>query len=119
MATISVILATRNRPQLFVDALRSVVNQTVRPSEIIVVNDGSDEIHLQDYGRCLAEGGELIRSYQLIRRPKGHGQAYALNFGVEHAKGDYVAFLDDDDAWTDLGHLERATGIIGSVDGIV
>lgn len=119
MATISVILATRNRPQLFAEALRSVVNQSVRPLEIIVVNDGSDESHLQDYARCLAASGELIRSYQLIRRPKGHGQGYALNFGVEHAKGDYVAFLDDDDTWTDVGHLERATKVIASTDGIV
>lgn len=119
MATISVILATRNRPQLFAEALRSVVNQSVQPLEIIVVNDGSDEIHLQEYARCLAASGELIRSYQLIRRPKGHGPSYVINFAAERARGDYLAFLDDDDSWTDFGHLERAMRIIESGDGIV
>jgi glycosyltransferase involved in cell wall biosynthesis len=43
-----------------------------------------------------------------VQRPRGHGQSYALNFGVSQARSDYVCFLDDDDCWTDPSYLERA-----------
>jgi glycosyltransferase involved in cell wall biosynthesis len=112
--TISVIIATRNRPGLFAVALQSVVKQTIPAAEIIVVDDGSDEMHRDAYSRALTQAGDSVRHHLLVSRPKGHGQSYALNFGVAHATSDYVAFLDDDDCWLDAAHLERASHVLAA-----
>ena len=112
----SVILATRDRPGLFAEALDSVLAQNHPDFEVIVVNDGSSEASLADYQalwtRAKTRLAERFSQYTLVHRPKGHGQSYSLNFGVAQAKGDYVCFLDDDDKWTDAGHLSRAASAI-------
>lgn len=109
---ISVVLATRDRPQLFSEALDSVMDQGFARMEVIVVNDGSAELHLPAYqaiwqaaAQRLGEG--RFRAFSLVHRPKGHGQSYSLNYGTAQARGEYVCFLDDDDKWTDRGHLAR------------
>jgi glycosyltransferase involved in cell wall biosynthesis len=114
MATVSIIIATRNRPALFAEALASVLRQSAPPEEVVVVNDGSEECHQGDYALALDAGGERVKRHTLTARPQGHGPSYALNFGVAHATGDYVGFLDDDDRWTDDHHLERARAAIAS-----
>lgn len=110
--TFSVILATRDRPGLFAEALHSVMAQDHPSFEIIVVNDGTSAAHLEGYRalweQAAASLGERFSVHHLVHRPRGHGQSYSLNFGVSQAKGDYVCFLDDDDKWTDTGHLARA-----------
>jgi len=114
MPLFSTIIATRNRPALFLSALSSVVNQSCKSLEIIVVNDGSDEEHLAEYHRILGEAERPTQFHSLIRRPNGHGQSYALNFGVSQATGDYLCFLDDDDYWIDDSYLERVAANIRS-----
>ena len=57
MATMSVIIATRNRPALFAAALESVLRQSAPPAEVIVVDDGSDEAHRSGYARGSRCGG--------------------------------------------------------------
>jgi glycosyltransferase involved in cell wall biosynthesis len=112
----SIVIATRDRADLFSQALKSVVDQTFDNTEIIVVNDGSSAESLLHYAPVMAAAeqrlGSRLRSHQLIRRPKGHGQSYSLNIGVESASGRYVCFLDDDDIWTDPDHLKRAAAIL-------
>jgi glycosyltransferase involved in cell wall biosynthesis len=114
----SIILATRDRAGLFADALHSVMAQTAADTEIIVVNDGSSPEALPAYEAVLTEAqarfGTRLRSFVLVRRPKGHGQSYSLNYGVEQARGEYVAFLDDDDLWIDPGHLQRVSDALRS-----
>jgi glycosyltransferase involved in cell wall biosynthesis len=114
----SIILATRDRAALFAEALQSVVDQTFDDTEIIVVNDGSSPDVLHDYEAVLeaarARLGARLRNFLLVRRPKGHGQSYSLNYGVEQARGDCVAFLDDDDLWIDPGHLQRVAEVLRS-----
>lgn len=112
----SIVLATRDRPVLFAEALRSVLAQSHGDREIIVVDDGSQPDHGDAYaavlGPALQKLGERLRLVALRRRPRGHGQSYALNVGVEEARGRYVCFLDDDDLWIDPGHLARAAMIL-------
>lgn len=50
-----------------------------------------------------------------MHRPRGHGQSYSFNFGVDQASGEYIGFLDDDDAWTDMAHLVRAAETINEM----
>jgi len=116
MPLFSVILATRDRPALFADALRSVLAQDHADLELVVVNDGSREEHHAAYEELLAkanEDGRPIQAHWLVHRPRGHGQSYALNYGVARSQGDYVCFLDDDDVWTDPEHLRRAALALG------
>ncbi|AUB83457.1 glycosyltransferase [Candidatus Thiodictyon syntrophicum] len=114
MPTFSIIIATRNRPQLLRAALASVLSQTEPDREIIIVNDGSDSAHREAYARLLSEAaaGTTLRVFDLLPRPHGHGPSYALNYGVAQAIGDFVGFLDDDDTWTDDAHLERAGRVL-------
>ncbi|MEM7044981.1 MAG: glycosyltransferase family 2 protein [Pseudomonadota bacterium] len=107
---VSVIIATRDRPKEFRDALASIVNQSIGDLEIVVVNDGSADHYLDEYKAVLAElaGGRRLIVEYLPHRKNGHGQSYALNVGVGLASGDYVCFLDDDDEWSDLDYLNRA-----------
>jgi glycosyltransferase involved in cell wall biosynthesis len=107
MPLFSVIIATRNRPGLFGRALASVIGQSCESIEFIVVNDGSDEAHLAEYRALIEAANRPIQFHSLVRRPNGHGQSYAINFGAAAATGDYLCFLDDDDVWTDYGYLSR------------
>jgi glycosyltransferase involved in cell wall biosynthesis len=113
---ISVVLATRDRPALFEEALDSVLAQTHPAVEVVVVNDGSSAQHVAAYqaiwDRASARLGDRFQCHNLVHRPKGHGQSYSLNYGVAHAQGAYVCFLDDDDKWTDTGHLARLAAAI-------
>src|SRR5437660_983511 len=92
-STVSVVIATLNRPAMLLRALRSVAAQTYRPLEIIVVLDGPDESTLE---ALRAKNYSAIRVLQLDVRCGASG---ARNFGVKNARGAWVAFLDDDDEW--------------------
>lgn len=116
MGLFSVIIATRNRPALFAEALSSVLRQSCEGVEIIVVNDGSDEVHLLEYRRLIGAAGRAVQFHSLVPRPKGHGQSYALNFGVARATTDYVCFLDDDDCWTDDHYLDHIAAEVAGRD---
>ncbi len=117
---ISVVLATRDRPQLFAEALASVLQQQFRNIEVIVVNDGSSAASVAAYravwDAAAATLGPNFSVHTLVYRPRGHGQSYSLNFGTAQAQGDYVCFLDDDDKWTDTGHLARVALAINAAE---
>lgn len=108
----SVILPTRDRPGLFAEALASVQAQRGVALEIVIVNDGSAPAHDAAYATIEAGArhalGAGLQTVHLPRRAQGHGPSYAINSGVAVARGSYVAFLDDDDVWTDPEHLARA-----------
>lgn len=81
------VVATRDRPRLVVDAVDSVLAQSVADVEVIVVDDGSVEaLRLPGHPRVT-----------VIRRPVPGGPAAARNRGVELASGRWLVFVDDDD----------------------
>lgn len=88
---VSVILPVYNREATVARAIISVLSQTYRPLELIVVDDGST-----DGTRRVLDGfGSRIT---VIEQP--HAGAYvARNLGLRHAAGELVAFVDSDDAW--------------------
>jgi glycosyltransferase involved in cell wall biosynthesis len=104
----SILIATRDRPLLFGEALASVLAQEERDIELVVVDDGSADAHRAAYRDALAPAAGRLRLHRLPRRARGHGPSYALNAAAADARGDYLAILDDDDVWTDPGHLARA-----------
>lgn len=89
---ISIIIPVYNTEEYVEEAIRSIINQTVREIEIIVVNDGSTDNSLGIITK-LADTDSRIRIYS----QKNQGQAVARNFGLEKAKGEYLYFMDSDD----------------------
>lgn len=83
------------------EAIDSVLSQSYKNFEIIVVNDGSPE----DDTSFLAQYGEKIN----YRKYPNQGPAKARNIGIEQARGTYVAFLDSDDLWTAEKLMEQVT----------
>jgi LmbE family N-acetylglucosaminyl deacetylase/glycosyltransferase involved in cell wall biosynthesis len=90
-APLAVVVRTRNRPALLVQALESLRAQTSRPAEVVVVNDGGASV-------CpLVEPFRDSFEISLKELPESRGRSAAANLGVESSKQDLVAFLDDDD----------------------
>jgi glycosyltransferase involved in cell wall biosynthesis len=112
----SVIIASRNRPVLLRDAIRSVLDQTHRSVEIVLVNDGTSSEHAAAYAAIKQELTGHGVCIDLRPTPGGHGQSYAYNRGAEVARGTYLCFLDDDDYWTDPEHLSRAWNALSAPD---
>jgi glycosyltransferase involved in cell wall biosynthesis len=113
----SVIIPTRNRPALLCRALASVRRQRDADFEVILVDDGTAPEFDAQMAEIEAGLGAAGRVLHLPRRPQGHGPSFALNRGAEDARGDYLCFLDDDDEWTDDGHLARVAAIVaGAAD---
>jgi glycosyltransferase involved in cell wall biosynthesis len=90
---VSVVIPTLGRPTLLLRALTSVFNQTYQRLEIIVVVDGPDEA-TTDRLQSIADP-----RLHVIVNPRSLTAAGARNVGVDQAKGEWVAFLDDDDEW--------------------
>ena len=93
-AAISVIIPTIGRASLRT-AVESALNQTVPPAEVIVVvdSDGEPDLPTSDAVRVLRTSG-------------GVGPGRARQLGIDSAKGDIIALLDDDDRWK-KGKLEK------------
>lgn len=91
LPVVSVIIPTYNRWPLVRDAIESVLAQSYRLFEIIVIDDGSTD----DTARKLAGFGTNLR---LIEQPQ-RGVSAARNSGARVARGHYLAFLDSDDLW--------------------
>jgi glycosyltransferase involved in cell wall biosynthesis len=99
---ISIVLPTQNRLALLRDALASVCAQSYRNWEAIVINDGGEDIAPVLRSLPAAAAAKMIA----LRSPQAEGQARARNRGVAAARGDIVAFLDDDDLYKP-GHLAQ------------
>jgi glycosyltransferase involved in cell wall biosynthesis len=116
-APVSVIIPTYNRSALLAEAIDSVLAQTQRVHEILVVDDGSDDEH-RSVLEALARRSPLVRIHAL----PGHGErSRARDEGLAHATGDYVIFLDDDDV-IDADMVASALGAFAadpSVDVVV
>lgn len=88
--SISVIIPVYNGERFLAEAIRSVLEQTLPPDEIIVVDDGST-----DGSATVAAQHEGVCVLQQLNR----GPGAALNLAIEHASGQLLAFLDADDRW--------------------
>lgn len=92
---VSIILPTYNRKHLISKSIESVLNQSYKHFELIIIDDGGDD------------GTEkLIRDFQkkddrikYIKLKKNKGAAAARNTGIKLSKGEYIAFQDSDDEW--------------------
>lgn len=112
MPMFSVVIPTRNRADLFRRALDSVASQEGADYEIIVVNDGTSGEQLVKLNAIRAEFAGRARFIDLPTDAGGHGCFRVMNTGASQAAGDYICFLDDDDAWVGTDHLANACRIV-------
>ncbi len=92
---VSVVIPLYNAEKYIEETMQSILNQTYQNIEIIVVDDGS-----KDQSPTIVK--ELQRKHpEKVRyiHQKNQGVSVARNTGIEHANGEYVAFLDSDDLW--------------------
>jgi glycosyltransferase involved in cell wall biosynthesis len=90
---VSVVIPTYNRAAIVVRAIESVLRQTFRDLELIVVDDCSAD----GTADAVVQIGDARVQY--VRLAKNRGQWHAENIGIARARGEWVAFLDDDDEW--------------------
>lgn len=109
---ISVVVPAYSTRTTIAETIDSILAQTYKSYEIIVVDDGSPdnlaEFITKKYGAAI----------QLIRQPNA-GLAAARNSGIQAAKGSYVAFLDSDDAWLPQKLTQQVDSIKRHPDGAV
>ena len=91
MPEVSVIIPSYNCAKYLTDAVDSVLNQTFRDYEVLVIDDGSTD----DTEAVMSRYGEPVRYFH---QPNS-GVANARNRGINESHGRYVAFLDADDTW--------------------
>ena len=103
-ACVSVIMPLYNNERYVSEAIESVLTQTYKDYEIIVVDDGSTD-----------HGPEIVSSYPGIKlfKIEHSGVAKARNYALKQAKGSLISFIDSDDIWApeklemQTGYLER------------
>ncbi|AFY80532.1 glycosyltransferase family 2 protein [Oscillatoria acuminata] len=93
MPTISVIIPAYNAEKFIKETINSVLNQTFRDFELIVINDGSTDGTLEVVS-TFSDSRIQVFSYP------NSGPQKSRNRGIDHAKGEYLSFLDADDLWT-------------------
>ena len=101
---VSIIMPAYNAEKTILESIESVLRQTYRNWELIVVNDGSKD---STSAVVLAIRDERVR---LIEQENA-GVANARNNGINNSTGEYIAFLDSDDLWVEE-KLERQIGTI-------
>lgn len=94
---VSVILRTRNRPQMLRAALRDILGQTFDDVEIVLVNDGDDPTVVENVIASTEGAHAVVRLVD--RTGEVHGRSLAANAGVRAARGSLLVVHDDDDAW--------------------
>ena len=102
---VSVIIPTFNRPDMLSEAIASVINQSHKDTEIIVVNDGGEDV--KNLIEEFQKKGEVI----YLQHQRNKGLAAARNTGVQFSRGRYIAYLDDDDIFYP-NHIEILTNYL-------
>lgn len=100
----SVVIPLYNKQRYIKSTLQSVLAQTYTDYEVIVVDDGSTDVSLQE--------AEQMQSDKIrVLHQENQGVAVARNTGIENAAGEYIAFLDADDKWNP-SYLEEIDKIV-------
>ena len=109
---VSIVVRTKNRPELLREALQSLADQTYPSVEAVVVNDGGTDV-----SEIVEEFTGSLYQVKYLAHNKNLGRAAAANTGLHAAEGDWVGFLDDDDmllpdALNTLIEYGKATSVV-------
>ena len=112
---ISVIIPCYNSERYLLDCLKSVLNQNFKDFEIICIDDGSTDSTHKILKLFQKNHPDLIKVFQLNRG----GASKARNFGLEHAKGEFIQFLDSDDVILPEKFSKQIKGFNEEIDMVV
>ena len=113
----SIIVAAYNSEKYLKQCLDSIVNQTEKSIEIIVVNDGSHDRTKEIIDTCIGEGEDP--RIKVIHKKENQGKSRAISSALEIATGEYVSFVDSDD-WIDEDYCsEIKKHLIKSLDVLI
>ena len=107
---ISVVMPTYNRPALLARALDSLAAQTYRDFEVVVVNDAGLPVNE------VIEAARTRIAVTFVEHERNRGRCGALNTALDAARGELVAFLDDDDIYY-AHHLQTLVDALGDRPG--
>ncbi len=91
---VSIIIPAYNVEAYILDTLRSVIEQTVSDFEALIIDDGSTDRTAEVVTAFIGQDSR----FKILHKPNG-GLSSARNFGIRHAKGEYIALLDGDDIY--------------------
>lgn len=117
---VTAVITTKNRADILPRAIDSVLRQSYKNIELIVVDDGSED-HTPDIIKQYREKHRFV----YLRNERSLGACRARNRGIEMAKGEFVAGLDDDDEWHEdrisilLHHYDDSYACITSNDRMI
>lgn len=94
---ISVIMPLYNNEKYVIEAIQSVINQTYKDWELIIINDASTDNSKFVVQNFLEK--EKDNRLIFIDLKENKGVSFARNLGMRKAKGEYISFLDSDDFW--------------------
>ncbi len=100
--TVTVVIPAYNNSEHIARALDSVCSQTLKPHQVIVVDDGSTD-----------DTAEIVKKYDNVEYiyQQNAGASAGRNTGIENATGEWIAFLDADDEWL-VEYLEKQTALL-------
>lgn len=114
---VSVIMPTYNREKVITRAIKSVLGQTYKNLELLVIDDGSED-NTEQVVRAVAD-----QRVCYIKLSSNKGACHARNQGLAQAKGEYIAFIDSDNVWLKnylderIKLLENSSPKVGAVFG--
>lgn len=94
MVKVSVIVPMYNARDYIRDCVNGILSQTLAEVEVVVVNDASTDDSMEVCRKYFGGNARV----QLVDQPKNMGPGEARNTGIQKARGDYIAFVDSDDA---------------------
>lgn len=105
---ISVVLPVYNGEKSVAKAIESVLDQTYKNIEVIIVNDGSEDSTQEIILKCFPNQTNL----KIIKNDKNLGFVKSQRIGIANANGKYIARIDDDDLWISKEKLEKQIGFL-------
>lgn len=114
---VSVVIPTFGRARLLGEAIQSVAKQQIKPFEVIVVDNNPAGSMEQQESRGIVQSFDQALNIIYLHQAT-QGANHARNLGVQHARGQWIAFLDDDDYWMpeklalQLPHTDRWQAIL-------
>ena len=112
---VSVIIPTYKRSEKLNRAIDSVLNQTYKNLEVLLVNDNEPNDEYTEEVKRRIQRYQNDNRFHLIIQDKHINGAVARNVGIKQARGEYIAFLDDDD-WWELNKLEMQVHELSKLD---
>lgn len=112
---VSIIMPCHNRERYIAASIQSVLAQTYQNWELLVIDDASADASV-DIVQAICQQDNRVK---LLINDHPQGRPYApRNYGISHAQGDYIAFLDSDDLW-EASHLEHLLKVFEDNDDVV